>query len=431
MNEPRLPSSMRLLLTGYNLLWPVAVPLLLASSRVREGLGRRMVHTYRAAPADVWIQAASTGEAAIAAEIVRSWPTSQPLSFVVTTNTLQGMEVLKQVQPPGHSRLTRAYCPLDSRKQVRKFLKAFKPSLLVLLETELWPIMLHTCKQESMPVLLLNARLSAHSLAQYLMLPDLWPPLAPDEILAVSEWEAERYAVLFDRDRPQTMPNIKFDRCSSEPPVPYVHNPLSDYIKAQSRFIVFGSVRREEESSVLPVISRLLQEHPRSIIGVFPRHLNRLPAWQQGLKQLDIPFQLRSKLSGQITQGTVVLWDTFGELEYAYALARTAFVGGSLAPLGGQNFLEPLSQGVIPIIGPHWHHFDWVGQDIVHNGLVTQVHSLEELQQALLSASSSPPERETVHNQFLEFVQARRGGTQTAVRTIRSSLAGLRRAPRL
>jgi len=413
---------MRLLLAGYNLLWPVATPFLLASPRVRPGLSRRLMHSYRSRPADVWIQAASTGEAALAAEIVRSWPAHQSLSFVVSTNTVQGMDVLKSVQPQGHSSLVRAYCPLDRRKSVRNFISAFKPKLLVLLETELWPIMLQTCKWEGIPVLLLNARLTARSLARYLLLPDLWPPLAPDTVLAVSEKEAERYSILFSREKIGTMPNIKFDRCSSQRPIAYVHNPLSDYIKAQSLFVVFGSIRREEEEMLVPVIREVLQEHPRSILGIFPRHLHRLQTWKQHLRNLGAPVLLRSELREQVSQGSIILWDTFGELEYAYALARTAFVGGSLAPLGGQNFLEPLSQGVVPIIGPHWTTFNWVGRDIISQGLVTEVHDQPGLLQALLEAMRSNPDRESVHEQFQKYVRSRQGGTETAIRTLRGHL---------
>ena len=88
------------------------------------------------------------------------------------------------------------------------------------------------------------------------------------------------------------------------------------------------------------------------------------------MSRLDIPWSLRSQTEHLVSQGTVILWDTFGELSLAYKISRAAFVGGSLAPLGGQNFLEVIIYGVVPVIGPSWENFAWIGSEIVEKGLV-------------------------------------------------------------
>jgi 3-deoxy-D-manno-octulosonic-acid transferase len=140
------------------------------------------------------------------------------------------------------------------------------------------------------------------------------------------------------------------------------------------------------------------------------------------LGQTGIGYTLRSKTERQISAGNVILWDTFGELLPAYRLAESAFVGGSLAPLGGQNFLEALVSGVIPIIGPWWDNFAWVGQEIIESGLLRVTGDWKQVAELLLKDLAGPPSRKDVINAALQFIEARRGGTEEACRRI---VAGL------
>jgi 3-deoxy-D-manno-octulosonic-acid transferase len=123
-----------------------------------------------------------------------------------------------------------------------------------------------------------------------------------------------------------------------------------------------------------------------------------------------------------VSPGSVVLWDTFGELGHAYHLAAAAFVGGSLAPLRGQNFLEPLASGVRPVIGPSWEDFRWVGTDIIDRGLVREAHGWKEAARLLLEDIARPAVRETVRRQAGEYVQDRQGGTDKACRIVQEYL---------
>lgn len=136
------------------------------------------------------------------------------------------------------------------------------------------------------------------------------------------------------------------------------------------------------------------------------------------LRQTGIGYTLRSKTERRISAGNVILWDTFGELLPAYRLAESAFVGGSLAPLGGQNFLEALVSGVIPIIGPWWDNFAWVGQEIIESGLLRVAGDWKQVVELLLKDLANPPSRKDVINAALQFIEARRGGTEEACRRI-------------
>jgi 3-deoxy-D-manno-octulosonic-acid transferase len=114
----------------------------------------------------------------------------------------------------------------------------------------------------------------------------------------------------------------------------------------------------------------------------------------------------------------VILWDTFGELPLAYELSRAAFVGGSLAPLGGQNFLEALACGGVPVIGPSWENFSWVGQEIVEQGLVRNASNWKEVADILVETIERSPSHESVREASLRYIKGHRGGTEKACQAI-------------
>lgn len=131
---------------------------------------------------------------------------------------------------------------------------------------------------------------------------------------------------------------------------------------------------------------------------------------------------MRSQSTLPVPRGTVLLWDTFGELPALYACASAAFVGGSLAPLGGHNFLEALFAGIIPVTGPYWHHFRWVGRQIISSGLLQVASGWQEAADMLCIDIESAPSREIVRQKALRYIENRRGGALQACRLIRNHL---------
>lgn len=423
MQPSSLPTSFKAGLGLYSALWYAAMPLALCSQRLRSGLWPRIRSRPEPRETDIWIQAASAGECTLVQTLLQSWPQDEPISCLATTNTPQGMQVLAGTTPPRHMIFTPAYAPLDTGPRVRKALNAFRPRVVVLLETELWPNLLTACTRRGIPVLLINARMTPKSLSWYTRVRELGPRIQPQRILAVDQDQACRYSYIFGSQAVDTMRNIKFDRWSGvQEPLPYVQNPLSELFKAQSRLVVYGSIRREEEPYLVPVIARMASLHPRSIQAVFPRHMHRIPAWKKALQETGLSWKLRSHIQDSVPQGTIILWDTMGELEPAYAMARAVFIGGSLAPKGGQNFLESLAQGVVPCIGPWWSNFSWVGPEIVDQGLLTQVSGPEDLVQALSHDLRSPQSREKVFQRFAQYLRQRQGGVHDALSAIRREL---------
>ena len=405
----------------YGLLWTLALPFLFISRRLRKGWRQRMGWDIPQKTYDIWMQAASGGEAYLAVEIIKGLQDAQR-SILVTTNTEQGLDILRTnlhhcgCTPQPDIRL----CPLDHPLIVNRFMARITPKLMVLLETEIWPSLLLACARRNCPVLLANGRLSTRSLAGYLPVQTILRHMAPTTIMAVSPRDMRRFATVFGPDTTLSMPNIKFDRILDQKPITYVTNPLSRFFKPGSRLIVLGSVREEEEPAIKQVVTRILTDHPTTIVALVPRHMHRLQAWKDFLQTSGKSWHLRSTLERYVKPGSIVLWDVFGELSSVYALAKNVFVGGSLAPLGGQNFLEPLAQGVSPIIGPFWKNFHWVGHEIIDNGLVRMVHNADELATAL----SLPPKksREIVRTQADTYLNAHKGGTEMVCRQIETIL---------
>ena len=159
-------------------------------------------------------------------------------------------------------------------------------------------------------------------------------------------------------------------------------------------------------------------------MGLFPRHIQRLKYWQEALTQLGRPWILRSAVSSPVAAGTIIVWDTFGELMPAYRLAQAAFIGGSLAPLGGQNFLEAIINGVIPVIGPSWENFAWVGKEIINAGLLRVADDWRQAAALILQDMDAPRPRTEVIETARQFFETRRGGTVQACRQIEAMLFG-------
>lgn len=409
------------LLKVYDALWGLAPRLLRRNARLRDGWAERLLKS-PLPPADIWMQAASAGEAFLAVTILRAverlLPEGARLDALVTTNTRQGRDILDKAAARFRERgaavaLLPAYCPFDRPRLMREAMRQANPAAVVLLETELWPGLMASAKAHGAALLVANGRMSTSTLARMLPFQKLLAPFAPDEVLAISERDAARFATLYPGVRTSAVSNVKFDQLPPPGDTNEAPPPESGFAPHGSPFIILGSVREQEEHIVAEAASALLHARPEAVIGLFPRHMERLDAWEARLARCGLPGARRSVLKneGRTAQaGSVILWDFFGELGAAYATADAAFVGGSMAPLGGQNFLEPLAAGLVPVSGPHWKNFAWVGREIVELGLLVEARSAEELTAALLGSLHSPRPRAEVREHFASYVAQRKGG---------------------
>lgn len=413
----------------YDIVWSLAIPLLRLNRRLAEGYNQRRLRHPMPAPADIWIQAASVGESFLAWELLKHLSSDRSFKILITTNTSQGMEILDKAVAEitaGDCNISAAtaYFPFDKPGIMKRAVAIIQPKVMVLLESEMWPAHLGALRKAGSNILVINGRMTAGSLKGYLRWPSLWHSLRPDRILAISKDDGQRFAALFGKDRVDIMPNIKFDRLHYDTESSGPTNPLSSIFFPNAKLIVLGSVRYEEEDQIQQIIVEILRRHPMVIVGLFPRHMNRLEAWTSFLNNQKIVWCLRSKSDQSPPPGSLILWDTFGELFHAYQLSTAAFVGGTLAPLGGQNFLEPLISGVLPVIGPFWETFQWVGTEIIERGLVRVAQDWRGVVDTLSSDITRPVSRSKVLEEAAQYVNQRQGGTDMACRLILEYLSG-------
>jgi 3-deoxy-D-manno-octulosonic-acid transferase len=407
--------SLNLFLILYSIAWAAALPFLFFIRGLGPFSWQRLGLKLPRGPFDLWIQASSVGEAKLALKILSDLPENSLAGIIISSNTIQGMNILKDGVG---DRAKLFFFPFDILPVWFIALKRIKPARLLLLETEIWPALLFSCRKKSIPVIIGNARMSLKSFCRYLPLSGLLNRLGPDRVLAVSDRDKDRFSWIFKNSHVQNMFNIKFDIIEDTGPIPYTKNPLSAYFKAGHPLVVLGSVRREEEPRIKRLIAMILSRHPRTTIALFPRHMNRIRSWTDFFDLNDIPWTKRSGLEVGGRLPPVIIWDRFGELLPAYALAGSVFVGGSLAPCGGQNFLEPLSQGIVPCMGPFRDNFNWVGNEILSLNLLCQVQNEQELYQSLTKPASAS--RQKVLIEFTRYVNSRKGGTKVLINSLDS-----------
>nr|WP_320191657.1 glycosyltransferase N-terminal domain-containing protein [uncultured Desulfobacter sp.] len=409
----------------YNILWEAALPFLKRHPRLAPTFDKR-IHPVHLQPADIWIQAASAGEAYLAVSIIQTLNPDSPVSILVTTTTDQGMEILTQTLSPkkisSHISLCIDIFPLDRPKAMNKAVQQVNPAIMVLLETELWPAHLYALKKNHTRVLIINGRLSKKSGRNYKLTKAFWQSFAPERILAISVEDAQKFSQVFPHTHVETMDNIKFDRMTVQNASGKA-SALAEIVPREMPLSIFASFRRQEEAQIIDMIKILLKKKPNQIIALFPRHMHRITPLLKRLNKNDLTVYKGSQISSVLTNPAIILWDKFGDLYQAYGHADVVFVGGSLVPLGGQNFMEPAALGVPTIIGPHWQDFAWVGKKIFKTGAVTQCrnqqHAAETMCKYLIK--SEKENRQTRIDSLNHYISQKQGGAQTAADTIWSS----------
>ena len=428
-------SILRTLIGGaYGLSWTAARPLLRRHKRLRDGFDSRLVPSgwpadpgdSRPLRTDIWLQAASGGEAYLVWELLRHFATlhgpGKDMRVLATTWTKQGLETLQKMRAMLEAEhpwleIRTAYFPLDAPEIMRRAVAQARPRVVGLLETELWPGLMLACRKQNVPMIILNGRMTEKSLRNYLRLEaaGFWSAMPPEHVCAISQADAERFARLFDARRVEVVPNIKFDRAAAAGSIS-VSGELLRLLPREAhagRTVLLASVREQEEPELLATIRALREENPTVIIA--PRHMHRVPAWQKLLEGKGV---LREGRTAPFDAGSLVIWNTFGELGQLYQCADAVFVGGSLAPLGGQNILEPLALGRVPCTGPYLDNFAWAlepcgGHDSLEAlGLLRRGSDGGGIAGLLRDQLALPEAADAVRGRFRNWLAPRLGGSE-------------------
>ncbi|ETF10220.1 lipid IV(A) 3-deoxy-D-manno-octulosonic acid transferase [Pseudomonas sp. RG1] len=333
-------------------------------------------------PGGIWVHAVSVGESIAAAPMIRALLERYPaLPITVTCMTPTGSERI-QALFSNEPRIQHCYLPYDLPCAAARFLDRVQPRLAVIMETELWPNHIHQCAKRGIPVALANGRLSQRSAKGYGRFSKLTAPmLAEMSLLAVqTEAEAQRFRDLGARSEAVDVTgSIKFD-LTIDPQLLQRATELRSQWQAQDRPVwIAASTHEGEDEVVLDAHRRLLANHPDALLILVPRHPERFNSVFELCQREGFATVRRSTGANVDAQTRVLLGDTMGELLFLYALADSAFVGGSLVPNGGHNLLEPAALAKPVLSGPHLFNFLDIAAQLREAGALAEVDDAEGL----------------------------------------------------
>ena len=376
-------------------------------------------YTLKSAQAVIWLHTVSVGETRAAASLIQRLLATYPDHQILLTHTTPtGREASEQLY---QDRVIRVYLPYDYPAAVKRFLRHFKPRTGVLLETEIWPNLIHHCHSAGVPLLLLNARLSEKSAARYARFPNLSQASLSQlhAIAAQSEEDAVRLNQL-GAQNVSVMGNLKYD---IEPPTDMLEigKQLRALFGTDRAVFLAASTRVGEESLLLDALRQL--NNPALLTVIVPRHPQRFNEVATLLTQQSFRFQRRSENRSIAPQTQVVLGDSMGEMFSYYAACDIAFIGGSLLPFGGQNLIEACAVGKPVLIGPHTYNFTQASMLAVEQGAAVRVQDANELALTLQKLLLQPEKLRQMGTAGLSFVNANRGATNLALAQISRAIA--------
>jgi 3-deoxy-D-manno-octulosonic-acid transferase len=312
--------------------------------------------------------------------------------------------------------------PLDLPFAITAFLRAIRPKMLVLAETEFWPNVLRLAKESGGLIAVVNARISDRSLPGYRRFRFLLHRVLKNVDLFLAQTDADRQRLITIGSLPQRVAvigNLKFD--VKAPAESELARLLRRVLAPSEPVLVFGSTVEGEEALLFPCFKSVLAEFTQAVIVLAPRHPERFDEVAELLRSSGFSFWRRSAWKRTPLSGGVLLLDTIGELASTYSLAEIAFVGGSLVPRGGHNILEPAQFAKPIIIGPHYDNF----REIVRAFLAHQavrVVSRDQLAATVLELLHSQQQAVQLGSRGWSVVEAGRGSTQRTLLALRELL---------
>jgi 3-deoxy-D-manno-octulosonic-acid transferase len=396
--------------------------------KYRKGLAERLgrVPSRLRLPADeqstIWIHAVSVGEVLAVAGLLEELQRRLPQhNIFISTTTDTGQSLARKRFGDGRV----FYFPMDFAFAIRPYLRALRPQLVVIAETEFWPNFIRLTRASGARIAVVNARISNRSWPNYRRFRVLLRRVLVnvDLFLAQTQEDATRLEDIgAAAERVRVTGNLKFD--IPLPIAPAIVENLRKSIAASGAgpVLVCGSTVDGEEPLLLKAFENVLVQYPRAVMILAPRHPERFSAVAELLKQMSIGFCRRSSWNGGPLEAKVLLLDTIGELAAMYALADITFVGGSLVPRGGHNIIEPAQHGVATVVGNHTENF----RDIVslyRSRDAVRIVGPAELPLVFLELLANDEERQSLGKRAAETAQAQIGVTARTATALEELLA--------
>ncbi|MEH6502868.1 MAG: lipid IV(A) 3-deoxy-D-manno-octulosonic acid transferase [Cycloclasticus sp.] len=366
----------------------------------------------------IWFHTVSVGEAEAAFPLIERVAEHYPETpLLVTTTTPTGSARVKAFL--GH-RVHHVYLPYDTPGAMSRFYRRFKPQIAVILETEIWPNMLHQARRRGVPSLIVNARLSEKSARGYARFGTFISSVLADitHVCAQTKTSADRFVSLGLDARNISVPgNIKFDM---EIP-PHFHEQAEvirrDWFQQRPSWIA-ASTHDGEDEKVLAAFLEIKKQLPNTLLVLVPRHPERFDGVAKLCEKKGFTVTRRSEQKSTSVNTDVFLLDTLGELKLYYATVDIAFVGGSLVPTGGHNMLEPAALSVPVLFGPHVHNFTEISERLLSKRAAIRVIDEQALAQEVIQLLQHSEKRDQMGSAGHSFVEHNRGAVNKIAKRI-------------
>ncbi|MDP2109227.1 MAG: lipid IV(A) 3-deoxy-D-manno-octulosonic acid transferase [Thiobacillus sp.] len=370
-------------------------------------------------PGALWIHAVSVGEMRAAQPLIDALRAAHPdVPVLLTCMTPTGRATAEALY--GDFART-VYLPYDYAWLMRRFMRRLQPRVGILMETELWPNLIHAAARAGVPLVLANARLSERSARGYARLPALTRACLArvDVVAAQTEADAARLEKLGATSAHVTG-NLKFDIA---PPPDLLERGAAWKAKWGQHPVLLAASTREGEEA--PLLRAFAETAPVDVLLVLvPRHPQRFDEVADLIEAAGLAYQRRSTLDGELDPQTrVLLGDSLGELFAYYAACDVAFIGGSLAPLGGQNLIEAASVGRPVLVGPHTFNFEEATRMAIDAGAALRVDDAVDLLANALKLLNDAPARARMGEAGLAFAARHRGAAARVAGIISPLLA--------
>ncbi len=367
----------------------------------------------------IWIHAVSVGEVEACRPLVKALQLEFPEhTLLITTMTPTGSDRVKLLFADS---VTHCYLPYDYPFAIKRFLDRSHPEFGIIMETEIWPNLLFTCRRHKVPLVLANARLSERSTKGYARFPKFIKNTLNDLhlIAAQGQQDRQRFQQLgADINKVHAVGNLKYE--ISLPASLNEQAAAMRHIWDSNRPVWVAASTHEGEDEIILNASRQVRAlFPELLLIIVPRHPERFDRVTSLTQRAGFKTLRRSEHQPCPSDIQVLVVDTMGELPLFYAACDVAFVGGSLVPHGGHNLLEPAALGRAIITGPHYFNFNEITQQFLEAGAAIEVTDSQELAEATTTLLQNAQQRAQMGEAGLKLIAHSLGASTRLVNLIK------------
>ncbi len=368
----------------------------------------------------VWIHAVSVGETLAITPFIQAFKKQHPdTPIILTTTTRTGAD---QAQKLGEL-IEHRYAPLDYPDVLSRFFSRIQPRMLIIMETELWPNLLNQCHNRSIPVVIMNARLSERSCQRYQHIRSFFASMsqAIKLLLCQHQDDAARFVRLgVSPENIQVTGSVKFDIHLNQDQIEQSSKDRK-FLKGRPVWIA-ASTHKGEDELILQAHRKILTLYPNALLILVPRHPERFTAVAELCIAEKFTMCRRSDAITGLSVNQILLGDSMGEMAYYFQLADIAFMGGSFVTVGGHNLLEPAALAKPTLIGPHFFNFTDITNQLVDKKACFIVENQEALADRIIELLKNPELQHDMGMAGFDVVTANQGALDKSLKAVESLL---------